>query len=97
MKELEKKNSEVEERLSTLQNENQMLRHVIYTYISLSFTITITIFDLIWFDLIWLNVCYADLEEHNGWYARKEIEVDLIRTDQWSYVARKLKLKAKTR
>lgn len=28
VKELEKKNSEVEERLSTLQNENQMLRHV---------------------------------------------------------------------
>lgn len=32
VKELEKKNSEVEERLSTLQNENQMLRHV-YIYI----------------------------------------------------------------
>ncbi|XP_076931000.1 transcription factor HY5-like [Bidens hawaiensis] len=29
MKELEKKNSEVEERLSTLQNENQMLRHIL--------------------------------------------------------------------
>ncbi|KVH90293.1 Basic-leucine zipper domain-containing protein [Cynara cardunculus var. scolymus] len=29
VKELEKKNSEVEERLSTLQNENQMLRHIL--------------------------------------------------------------------
>lgn len=28
VKDLEKKNSELEERLSTLQNENQMLRHV---------------------------------------------------------------------
>ncbi|XP_076891260.1 transcription factor HY5-like [Bidens hawaiensis] len=29
VKELEKKNAEVEERLSTLQNENQMLRHIL--------------------------------------------------------------------
>ncbi|KAI3822422.1 hypothetical protein L1987_10012 [Smallanthus sonchifolius] len=29
VKELEKKNSEVEEHLSTLQNENQMLRHIL--------------------------------------------------------------------
>ncbi|KAL8245091.1 hypothetical protein R6Q59_011349 [Mikania micrantha] len=29
VKELEKKNSEFEERLSTLQNENQMLRHIL--------------------------------------------------------------------
>ena len=28
VKDLERKNSELEERLSTLQNENQMLRHV---------------------------------------------------------------------
>lgn len=28
VKDLEKKNSELDERLSTLQNENQMLRHV---------------------------------------------------------------------
>ncbi|KAJ0806024.1 putative transcription factor bZIP family [Helianthus annuus] len=32
VKELEKKNSEVEERLSTLQNENQMLRHVCFSF-----------------------------------------------------------------
>lgn len=77
MKELEKKNSEVEERLSTLQNENQMLRHVIYTYISISF--------IYHYHFLLSNVFYfmnADLEEHNGWYARKEIVVDLIRTDQ---------------
>lgn len=30
VKDLEKKNSELEERLSTLQNENQMLRHVCF-------------------------------------------------------------------
>ncbi|KAL7598285.1 transcription factor HY5 [Lactuca sativa] len=29
VKEIEKKNSELEERLSTLQNENQMLRHIL--------------------------------------------------------------------
>lgn len=70
MKELEKKNSEVEERLSTLQNENQMLRHV-YIYILFHLPLPLPWFDSIfnWYD--------ADLEEHNGWYARKEIEVDL--------------------
>jgi predicted nuclease with TOPRIM domain len=40
VKDLEKKNSEMEERLSTLQNENQMLRQVhfalvlLYTYLT---------------------------------------------------------------
>lgn len=70
VKELEKKNSEVEERLSTLQNENQMLRHVRFLF---SLPFFSSQMYLIWFDWIF---GYADFEEHNGWYARKEIEVD---------------------
>lgn len=83
VKELEKKNSEVEERLSTLQNENQMLRHVRFLF---SLPFYFSRLKCIWFDLIWLNLGYADFEEHYGWYARKEIiEVDLM-----IMVARKL-------
>lgn len=49
VKELEKKNSEVEERLSTLQNENQMLRHVRFLF---SLPFFSSQMYLIWFDWI---------------------------------------------
>lgn len=47
VKDLEKSNSELEERLSTLQNENQMLRHVCHLGITWFYIIatTITLID----------------------------------------------------
>lgn len=51
---LEKKNSALEERLSTLQNENQMLRHVchISVTISTSFCSSMSIMSHLAFDMI---------------------------------------------
>ena len=73
VKDLEKKNSEIEERLSTLQNENQMLRHVRLPNFRCRSHLNIMTLDV----LHTLNRCYADLEEHYGWHARKEIELGL--------------------